>query len=260
MSKKREPIGAKLRFEVFKRDSFTCQYCGRRAPDVILHADHIRPVAEGGTTDILNLVTSCQPCNSGKGARPLSDHQMINQAVDQMAELEERRQQIEMMMEWQNGLRNIESDNIEMLSDRMGSRTGYSPNASGMADLRKWAKRFSAHELARAIDEAFDTYLLYDGDEVNVPSWNKAFKKIPAVAAVLKQEEAKPYLRRIMYIQGIVRKRIGAPRFDCLNYLEHLVLCGFDVDELERRAKRIDKFSDFDGPLDEWLASIGDPF
>ncbi len=26
----REPIGKKLRFEVFKRDSFTCQYCGAK--------------------------------------------------------------------------------------------------------------------------------------------------------------------------------------------------------------------------------------
>ena len=29
----REPISKKLRFEVFKRDSFTCQYCGSKAPD-----------------------------------------------------------------------------------------------------------------------------------------------------------------------------------------------------------------------------------
>src|SRR5438045_6265774 len=41
-------IPASLRFEVFRRDDFTCQYCGRRAPEVILHADHVRPwIAEG---------------------------------------------------------------------------------------------------------------------------------------------------------------------------------------------------------------------
>ena len=46
---KRKPISKKLRFEVFKRDSFTCQYCGKSAPDVVLHIDHIKPVKEGGT-------------------------------------------------------------------------------------------------------------------------------------------------------------------------------------------------------------------
>lgn len=36
MENKRTSIGKKTRFEVFKRDSFTCQYCGQKAPDVIL--------------------------------------------------------------------------------------------------------------------------------------------------------------------------------------------------------------------------------
>jgi 5-methylcytosine-specific restriction endonuclease McrA len=36
-------ISKKLRFEVFKRDNFTCQYCGRETPEVILEADHVIP-------------------------------------------------------------------------------------------------------------------------------------------------------------------------------------------------------------------------
>lgn len=43
----RKTISKKTRFEVFKRDSFTCQYCGRTAPDVILEIDHINPVNNG---------------------------------------------------------------------------------------------------------------------------------------------------------------------------------------------------------------------
>ena len=50
---KRKNLPKKIRFEVFKRDSFTCQYCGRMAPDVILEVDHILPVAEGGTNNII---------------------------------------------------------------------------------------------------------------------------------------------------------------------------------------------------------------
>jgi len=42
----RKAISKKLRFEVYKRDKFTCQYCGRKAPDVILEIDHINPVAK----------------------------------------------------------------------------------------------------------------------------------------------------------------------------------------------------------------------
>jgi endogenous inhibitor of DNA gyrase (YacG/DUF329 family) len=56
----------KLRFDILKRDNFTCQYCGRKAPNVILHVDHIIPSSKGGTNDRANLVTACQDCNLGK--------------------------------------------------------------------------------------------------------------------------------------------------------------------------------------------------
>lgn len=68
----RKPLSAKTRFDVFKRDQFTCQYCGAHPPAVVLHVDHIHPVAEGGSDDEDNLVTSCERCNLGKGARLLS--------------------------------------------------------------------------------------------------------------------------------------------------------------------------------------------
>lgn len=69
---KRKSISKKLRFDVFKRDGFVCQYCGSTPPNVVLHVDHINPVKEGGKNNIDNLVTSCECCNLGKGATPLS--------------------------------------------------------------------------------------------------------------------------------------------------------------------------------------------
>ena len=56
-------LSKKIRFEVLKRDKFQCQYCGDSTPDAVLHVDHIDPVANGGTDEMVNLVTSCQPCN-----------------------------------------------------------------------------------------------------------------------------------------------------------------------------------------------------
>jgi 5-methylcytosine-specific restriction endonuclease McrA len=55
-----------LRFLVLKRDKFTCQYCGRKAPVVILQVDHIIPESKGGKTIIENLITACEECNRGK--------------------------------------------------------------------------------------------------------------------------------------------------------------------------------------------------
>lgn len=59
-------VSKRLRYEILRRDNHTCRYCGRTAPDVPLRVDHVVPVALGGTDDPTNLVTACEPCNSGK--------------------------------------------------------------------------------------------------------------------------------------------------------------------------------------------------
>ena len=67
-----------IRWKVLKRDDFTCQYCGRKAPNVELHVDHKVPRGFSGVTwdfgdgkrigvwDEDNLITSCRDCNLGK--------------------------------------------------------------------------------------------------------------------------------------------------------------------------------------------------
>lgn len=64
----RRRIAPKVRFTVLRRDNYTCQYCGAKAPNVQLTIDHALPVAKGGGNDISNLVTACSACNYGKGA------------------------------------------------------------------------------------------------------------------------------------------------------------------------------------------------
>ena len=54
------------RFNVFLRDCFTCQYCGRGKD---LTFDHVIPRAYGGRTTWENVVTACAPCNLKKGGR-----------------------------------------------------------------------------------------------------------------------------------------------------------------------------------------------
>lgn len=55
-----------LRFEIFKRDNFTCQYCGRKSPEVELRIDHKIPKNKQGKDDKKNYITACSECNLGK--------------------------------------------------------------------------------------------------------------------------------------------------------------------------------------------------
>ena len=60
-----------LRFDIFRRDNFTCRYCGAQPPDVVLEVDHVVPRVDGGSDDPLNLATSCGDCNRGKSRKRL---------------------------------------------------------------------------------------------------------------------------------------------------------------------------------------------
>jgi hypothetical protein len=60
-----------IRWKVFARDDFTCRYCGRSPPDVVLNCDHVEAVAHGGSDNLANLVTACIECNAGKGAKKI---------------------------------------------------------------------------------------------------------------------------------------------------------------------------------------------
>lgn len=64
-------ISKKMRFDVFKRDNFTCGYCGGTPPKVILEVDHILARKNGGEDRIDNLISSCFDCNRGKSSQRL---------------------------------------------------------------------------------------------------------------------------------------------------------------------------------------------
>lgn len=60
----------RLRFLVFQRDNFTCCYCGRKPPEIILETDHANPKEKD---EIDNYKTACRECNNGKGDMILNE-------------------------------------------------------------------------------------------------------------------------------------------------------------------------------------------
>ncbi len=68
------PKVALSRREIFRRDQFTCQYCGKVTP--LLTVDHIIPKHLGGAHVWSNLVAACSICNHRKGSRLLTEANM----------------------------------------------------------------------------------------------------------------------------------------------------------------------------------------
>lgn len=173
---KRKALSKSIRFEVFKRDKFTCQYCGRSVPDVVLHVDHIKPVAEGGTNEIINLITACSDCNLGKGKRELSDDAVVKKQQKQIQDLAEKNEQLEMYVEWRESLRGLEERKVDAVADVFLMYTGSGPNANGRRDIRKLLKKFTLEEIMDAAEISINAY--YTGSE---KSWEYAFSKMGGV-------------------------------------------------------------------------------
>ncbi len=65
------------RVAVFRRDDFTCVYCGRdgtKDPEVRLSIDHVEPRMRGGDNSAGNVVTACVSCNRAKGGKAAWDY------------------------------------------------------------------------------------------------------------------------------------------------------------------------------------------
>lgn len=62
---------------VFIRDDFTCQYCGKEnLSGVDLTVDHVIPKCKGGKNTYENTVTACRSCNNYKGNKSLEQADM----------------------------------------------------------------------------------------------------------------------------------------------------------------------------------------
>jgi 5-methylcytosine-specific restriction endonuclease McrA len=62
------------RREVFIRDHYTCQYCGRQTRDLTI--DHVVPKSRHGAHTWENLVSACRSCNHRKGGRTPDEARM----------------------------------------------------------------------------------------------------------------------------------------------------------------------------------------
>ncbi len=72
------PVGAVTfsRRNVFKRDHYTCQYCGIQPGESELTIDHVVPRSQGGISSWTNCVLACIDCNKRKADRTVEQAKM----------------------------------------------------------------------------------------------------------------------------------------------------------------------------------------
>ncbi len=139
-----------LRFNVFARDRFTCQYCGRGVPDVVLQVDHILPVSEGGKDDIRNLVTACVDCNLGKSAKLIDKPD--NTANTLPAELiAERKEQLEAYFAWVRAVEDVLQEQVDYVHEMWAARCSNTWKKLDSNSVRLFLKTIGLEKVIEAI-------------------------------------------------------------------------------------------------------------
>ena len=254
-ARKENPVGKRLRFEVFKRDSFKCQYCGRSAPEVLLHIDHIKAIANGGKSNITNLITACQGCNAGKSSIPLSDSSAISKSMLQAAELQQRREQLELLMEWQSGLADIDREKTDMVASFWSELVNpFHLTERGLTDLRKMLMQFGASSVLESMRESVVKCLKRDADgKPTKESVEDSWTKVGCFCIVNKASLEDPELKELYYIRGIIRKRLDGKWFiphQALNWLKAARSWGVDMEELKDIAREVYSWPNFGNKID----------
>lgn len=251
----RKAISKTTRFEVFKRDSFACQYCGKSAPEVVLHIDHINPVAGGGDNDIMNLITSCEDCNLGKGARELDDNSVIAKQKAQLDELNERREQLEMMLSWREGLASIDEQKIDAFNEVFERVTNCHLNEHGRAKVKRWLKHNTLEALLDALDASLDTYYKVGSDDPdeNNKMAGDAFSRVLSIIRGKAKYADKPYMRDLFYIRGILRNRCYCNDRKAIDLLEEAYHAGIHIEELKQLTLTTKSWTTWHRTIRDWI-------
>jgi hypothetical protein len=178
---KRKAIKQSIRFEVFKRDSFTCQYCGRKAPDVILEIDHIIPVSKGGNNSIENLVSACRECNGGKSDKKLSELSEVEKSRVQIEELQEKKNMTDMIIKWKQGLNDTlkyQTSEIESVFFGECNTAGFSMSDPYRKSLKSNIRKFGFDIMLDSVYIAVENYVKTGSPE----EIDFALKKLPGIA------------------------------------------------------------------------------
>lgn len=247
----RKAIGKRLRFDVFKRDGFRCQYCGAEAPKAVLHVDHINPVAKGGGNDLLNLITSCEDCNSGKSDRTLADDSAVSKQRAQLDELHERREQMEMMLQWREGLNEIKDTQDDVIRARFRELAPGKRISETSKLPKEWLRKYSLNSILDAMELAAEKYIQLDAEGNTTAA--SAEDMLRKVGGILHLNSLPPEQKRLRYIKGILNNRLSYVPYDAMADLERALADGASLDEMEREAKYTRNWTAFL----EWLQGAG---
>lgn len=256
-------LSPSLRRIILERDEFTCTECGQQVPKVLLYIDKIlSPETEdafAGQPEEDKYTCLCESCY-----KQAHGHLQFKAAT----RTAERRQQLEMMVEWRRENRCLASDANAYLIDYInGKIEPYSLTKQGAQNVRKAIRKSNFTTALDAIDETFDHYVTYDkGEDINKASVDEFLSKIGGYLYI---NSLPPVEKEMYHILNSCKSRFRwwdqqTAKGLVLNYIDALREQGWSEDriledlktELLRASNEQRNWSQWTDLLEKWTSDI----
>lgn len=134
----------------------------------------------------------------------MSDDTALIKVRSQMEILQERREQLEMMMEWHRSLSDMDEEMVNFcVSAWKDIAPGdVTPNENGRRLLKRWIKGFGISEVVESMNIC-SKYIVIRDEAATPDSWETAFRKIENVCKMRKLERNNPTLAQAYHLKNI---------------------------------------------------------
>ena len=151
-------ISKRVRYEVLRRDGFTCRYC--HAKNKPLEVDHVIPVSLGGKDTPDNLVASCHDCNIGKTSTKPDDELVADIKKSIISKREAIRQALAELSEEVDSEDSNEDSFVASAVDGFTAITDREAPDWAFASVRSWYRQgVDAVLLGQAYDIAANKFM-----------------------------------------------------------------------------------------------------
>lgn len=232
-------LSKKLRFEIFERDGFCCQYCGKKPPETVLHVDHIVSKKDGGDDDVNNLICSCIDCNLGKSSKSLP--KSPSKYKKQIKNLEEKTAQLESFYEFlkKKSKNEIDRMNVFQKAWEEGSEGQSSLTDSGLESITRLLKKHTAEEIFESIKITWQK------------KWDKSDQdsQFPYMCGILKNMRLKKENPEKFELHKKAYSVRATIRGSCYGYINDQIFWkwvndGIDLDLISEKAIELSRWSD----------------
>ncbi|MDH3236767.1 MAG: hypothetical protein OEQ29_24885, partial [Alphaproteobacteria bacterium] len=174
--------------------------------------------------------------------------------------IEERRTQLEMLIEWREEVIGLQDEAIDALDRRIIARTGLAMNEECRQRLRRWVRRYGLAEMFDAVEDALDQMLEWQDGVLTIASWERALAAVPRVAELRRAARDNPYFRELLHICGLLRRRLHyVNELRCLRLMEDGLRAGASIESMKAFARTAKSWTAFRKGLEEFVGDYGAP-